>query len=56
MERIKVESVSYSYQNKYQTVEAVKEVTCTFETGKMYVITGEVREWQEHFPVAPCGA
>ena len=41
MERIKVESVSYSYQNKYQTVEAVKEVTCTFETGKMYVITGE---------------
>ena len=41
MERIKVESVNYSYQNKYQTVEAVKEVTCTFETGKMYVITGE---------------
>ena len=41
MERIKAESVSYSYQNKYQTVEAVKEVTCTFETGKMYVITGE---------------
>ena len=41
MERIKVESVSYSYQNKYQTVEAVKDVTCTFETGKMYVITGE---------------
>ena len=33
MERIKVESVS--------TVEAVKDVTCTFETGKMYVITGE---------------
>ena len=27
--------------NKYQTVEAVKDVTCTFETGKMYVITGE---------------
>ena len=41
MERIKVESVSYSYQNKYQTVEAVEEVTCTFETRKMYVITGE---------------
>lgn len=41
MERIKVESVSYSYQNKYQTVEAVKEVSCTFETGKLYVITGE---------------
>ena len=41
MERIKAESVSYSYQDKYQTVEAVKDVTCTFETGKMYVITGE---------------
>ena len=41
MERIKAESVSYFYQNKYQTVEAVKDVTCTFETGKMYVITGE---------------
>lgn len=41
MERIKAESVSYSYQNKYQTVEAVKEVSCAFETGKMYVITGE---------------
>lgn len=41
MERIKAESVSYSYQNKYQTVEAVKDVTCTFETGKLYVITGE---------------
>ncbi len=41
MERIKAESVSYSYQNKYQTVEAVKEVTCTFESGKLYVITGE---------------
>ena len=41
MARIRVESVSYSYQNKYQTVEAVKEVTCSFESGKMYVITGE---------------
>lgn len=41
MERIKVEAVSYSYQNKYQTVEAVKDVTCMFESGKLYVITGE---------------
>ena len=41
MERIRVESVSYSYQNKYQTVEAVKEVSCVFESGKLYVITGE---------------
>lgn len=41
MERIIAESVSYSYQNKYQTVEAVKEVSCVFESGKLYVITGE---------------
>ena len=41
MERIKAESVSYSYQNKYQTVEAVKEVSCTFESGKLYAVTGE---------------
>ena len=41
MERIKVESVSYSYQNKYQTVEAVKDVSCTFESGTLYAVTGE---------------
>lgn len=41
MERIKVESVSYSYQNRYQTVEAVRDVSCTFETGTLYAVTGE---------------
>lgn len=41
MERIKVEEVSYSYQNKYQIIEAVKEISCTFESGKMYAVTGE---------------
>lgn len=41
MERIKVEDVSYSYQNKYQTIEAVKHVSCTFESGKLYAVTGE---------------
>ena len=41
MERIKVENVSYSYQSKYQIIEAVKEVSCTFESGKMYAVTGE---------------
>ena len=41
MERIKVEEVSYSYQNKYQTIEAVKQVSCTFESGCFYVVTGE---------------
>lgn len=41
MERIKVENVSYSYQSKYQTIEAVKEISCAFESGKMYAVTGE---------------
>ena len=41
MERIKVEEVSYSYQNKYQTIEAVKKVSCVFEEGCLYAITGE---------------
>lgn len=41
MERIEVKEVSYSYQNKYQKIEAVKKVSCTFESGNLYAITGE---------------
>lgn len=41
MEKIKVEDLSYSYQNKYQKIEAVREVSCSFESGKMYAVTGE---------------
>ena len=41
MEILTVRQVSYSYQSKYQTIEAVKNVSCGFETGKMYAITGE---------------
>lgn len=41
MERIRVENVSYTYQSQYQRIEAVKEVSCTFESGKMYAVTGE---------------
>ena len=41
MEKIKVDNVSYSYTNKYQKIEALKEVSCTFEKGKIYAITGE---------------
>lgn len=38
---LKADQISYSYQTKYQTIEAVREVSCEFETGKMYAITGE---------------
>lgn len=38
---LKVEHVSYSYRTKYQTIEAVKDVSCEFEAGNLYAITGE---------------
>ncbi len=41
MEAIRAENVSYTYSTKYQKIEAVKELSCTFETGKLYAITGE---------------
>lgn len=41
MNILKLENVSYSYQTKYQTIEAVKHASFTFATGKMYAITGE---------------
>lgn len=41
MSIIKVEDVSYVYQTKYQKIEAVKNVTCTFEERKLYALVGE---------------
>lgn len=41
MEILRAENVSYSYKSKYQTVNAVKGVSCSFEEGKMYAIVGE---------------
>ncbi|MDD3400903.1 MAG: ABC transporter ATP-binding protein [Eubacteriales bacterium] len=41
MEILKLESVSYTYRNKYQTVHAVNNVTTAFETGKVYAIVGK---------------
>ncbi|MDL2250911.1 ABC-type lipoprotein export system ATPase subunit [Lachnospiraceae bacterium PM6-15] len=38
---IQVNDVGYTYQTKYQKVEALKNVTCTFEYGKYYAIVGE---------------
>jgi ABC-type lipoprotein export system ATPase subunit len=35
-----VQDVSYTYVSRYQRVEAVKNVSCTFEAGKFYAIMG----------------
>ena len=40
MEILRAESVSYTYQSKYQKVQALKDVSCSFEAGKFYVILG----------------
>lgn len=35
-----IDSVSYSYRTKYQTVQAVKEVSASFEPGRFYAVMG----------------
>ena len=41
MEIIRAERVSYDYRSKYQTTQALSDVSCTFETGLMYSIIGK---------------
>lgn len=41
MEILRAEHVSYNYRSKYQKVEAVKDVSCSFEDGTFYAIVGE---------------
>lgn len=41
MEILKAEEVHYSYQTKYQTIDAVRGITYSFVTGKVYAIIGE---------------
>ena len=41
MEILRAEHVSFDYQNKYQTVHAVKDVSCGFAPGKIYAIVGK---------------
>ncbi|MDO5540405.1 MAG: ABC transporter ATP-binding protein [Eubacteriales bacterium] len=38
---IEAQHVSYVYQTKYQKTQALKDVTCSFEAGKMYAIMGK---------------
>lgn len=40
MSVLAAEKVSYIYQSKYQKVQALKEVSCEFESGKFYAIVG----------------
>ena len=41
MNVLAAENVSYTYQSKYQKVQALKNVSCTFDAGKFYAITGQ---------------
>jgi putative ABC transport system ATP-binding protein len=41
MEFLKADNLTFSYRNKYQTVHAVKQVSCSFERGKAYAIVGK---------------
>ncbi|MDE6214559.1 MAG: ABC transporter ATP-binding protein [Lachnospiraceae bacterium] len=41
METVRVEHVDYTYRTKYQSVEALKDVSCSFEDGTMYAIVGK---------------
>jgi putative ABC transport system ATP-binding protein len=38
---LELKDVSYSYKSKYQQIDAVKQVNCNFEQGKVYGIVGK---------------
>lgn len=38
---IEAENVGYIYQSKYQKTKALTEISCSFEQGKFYAITGK---------------
>lgn len=38
---LSAQSLSYAYRTKYQTVQAVKEVSCNLEAGLFYALTGK---------------
>lgn len=41
MNILSVQQVSFSYRTKYQTVHAVKEVSCSMESGFLYALVGK---------------
>lgn len=38
---LELKNVNYSYNNKYQTVSAMKDISCSFNRGKVYAIVGK---------------
>ena len=40
MEMLSAKNVDYIYQSKYQKVQALKDVSCSFEAGTFYAIIG----------------
>lgn len=38
---IEIKNVSFSYKSKYQVVDALKNISCTFQAGKLYAVYGE---------------
>ena len=36
-----LDNISFSYKTKYQTVQAVKNASCSFEQGKFYAVIGK---------------
>lgn len=38
---LEMRDVSYSYKSKYQQIDAVKNVNCSFEKGKVYAVVGK---------------
>lgn len=40
MSMLSVRDVSYIYQSKYQSIEAVRHVSCDFASGMFYAVTG----------------
>jgi ABC-type lipoprotein export system ATPase subunit len=38
---LEMRDVSYSYKSKYQQIDAVKQVDCSFDQGKVYAVVGK---------------
>jgi len=41
MSLLELKNVSYSYNSRYQTVSAMKDVSCSFEEGRVYAVAGK---------------